>query len=63
MVEEFEWRPRQNVRSSEWFELRPQHNAPRLHNGQVRQTMYVRQFYALDLAQKLGLTEEAGVAA
>ena len=57
MVEEFEWRPRQGVKSSEWFELRPQHNAPRLHNGQVRQTMYVLQFRADDLAAKLGLTE------
>lgn len=25
------------------FALRPQHNAPRHHNGQVRQTLYVRQ--------------------
>lgn len=25
------------------FTLRPQHNAPRLHNGQVRQTLYIRQ--------------------
>lgn len=57
MVEEFEWRPRQGVRSSEWFEIRPQHNAPRLHNGQVRQTMYVLQFCADGLAAKLGLTE------
>lgn len=57
MVEEFEWRPRQGVKSSEWFEIRPQHNAPRLHNGQVRQTMYVLQFRADDLAAKLGLTE------
>ena len=56
MVPDFEWRPRAGVPSQEWFELRPQHNAPRLHNGQVRQTMYVRQFYANDLAEKLGLS-------
>ena len=51
----YEWRPRQGVRSSDWFDLRPQHNAPRLHNGQVRQTMYVRQFHAQELADRLGL--------
>lgn len=55
MVKEYEWRPRQGVESSAWFDLRPQHNAPRLHNGQVKQTMYVRQFHAQELAVKLGL--------
>lgn len=55
MVDEFEWRARQGTKTSDWFDLRPQHNAPRLHNGQVRQTLYVRQFYATDLAQMLGL--------
>ncbi|UOR02009.1 phage antirepressor KilAC domain-containing protein [Leucobacter allii] len=55
MVPEYEWRPRQGVPSAEWFDLRPQHNAPRLHNGQVKQTMYVLQYHAQDLAQKLGL--------
>ncbi|PMB98476.1 BRO family protein [Brevibacterium luteolum] len=57
MVDDFEWRPRAGVPSAEWFELRPQHNAPRLHNGQVRQTMYVRQFYAADLAARIGLQQ------
>ena len=57
MKEEHEWRPRQGVASSAWFELRPQHNAPRLHNGQVRQTMYVKQFYAFNLAAQLGLVD------
>lgn len=56
MVDDFEWRPRQGRATSEWFVLRPQHNAPRLHNGQVRQTLYVRQFYADALAEKLGLS-------
>ena len=55
MEKEYEWRPRQGVASADWFDLRPQHNAPRLHNGQVKQTMYVRQFHAQDLAAKLGL--------
>lgn len=52
----YEWRARQGKPSSDWFVLRPQHNAPRHHNNQVRQTLYVRQFYANDLARKLGLT-------
>ena len=55
MEKEYEWRPRQGVASAEWFDLRPQHNAPRLHNGQVKQTMYVRQFHAQELAIRLGL--------
>ena len=50
----YEWRPAAGP-AQEWFEVRPQHNAPRHHNGQVRTTMYVRQFYADQLAQKLGL--------
>ena len=59
MEDEYEWRPRQGVLSSEWFVLRPQHNAPRLHNGQVRQTLYVLQFHVQHLATKLGLTAPA----
>lgn len=55
MVEEFEWRARAGRPSYQWFELRPQHNAPRLHNGQVRQTLYVKTFHMIDLAKKLGL--------
>lgn len=50
------------ARFIEWFDLRPQHNAPRHHNGQVRQTLYVRQEAALQLGQKLGL-EPLGAAA
>lgn len=59
MVDDYEWRPRQGVLSSEWFVLRPQHNAPRLHNGQVRQTLYVLQFHVQHLAAKLGLASPA----
>lgn len=40
------------------FDLRPQHNAPRHHNGQVKQTLYVRQARALDLAAALGMTHQ-----
>lgn len=54
-VEEFEYRARAGLVSFAWFDLRPQHNAPRHHNGQVRQTLYVRQEHALDLGRKVGL--------
>lgn len=37
------------------FDLRPQHNAPRHHNGQVRTTLYVRQAQALELAARVGI--------
>lgn len=39
-----------------WFALRPQHTVPRHHNGQVRQTLYVRQQYALNIAVRCGLS-------
>lgn len=38
-----------------WFTLRPQHNVPRRHNGQVRQTLYIRQAHGVDLAKACGL--------
>lgn len=57
MEDVFEWRPRQGTRFAEWFVVRPQHNAPRHHNGQVRQTMYLLSFHSEDLAQKVGLNE------
>lgn len=57
MVDELEWRPRQGTRYVEWFKVLPQHNAPRHHNGQVRQTMYLFAFHSQDLAQKLGLVQ------
>lgn len=41
MVDEFEYRA--SSAHGEKFALRPQHNAPRHHNGQVRQTLYIRQ--------------------
>jgi len=41
----------------DWFDRRPQHNAPRHHNGQVRRTLYVRQAFSLDLGRRLGPRE------
>lgn len=38
-VEEFEWRAYAN--HADKFSMKPQHNAPRHHNGQVRQTLYI----------------------
>lgn len=55
-VEEFEYRARAGRVTFEWFDLRPQHAAPRHHNGQVRQTLYIRQQYSLQLGTKVGLT-------
>jgi phage regulator Rha-like protein len=53
IVEEYEHRA--YARYIDWFDLRPQHDAPRHHNGQVRQTLYVRQEFALALAEKVGV--------
>ena len=55
MVDEYEWRARADRASYSWFKLGPQHNAPRLHNGQVRQTLYVKTFHMHDLAKRLGI--------
>ena len=37
------------------FDLRAQHNAPRYHNGQVRQTLYVRAGWAITVAKNAGI--------
>lgn len=58
---EFEYRPYAAFR--ELFVVRGQHNAPRLHNGQIRQTTYVKAFYSLDLARRVGILNEVEVAA
>jgi phage antirepressor YoqD-like protein len=55
-VTEYEYRA--YAKYLDWFDLRPQHNAPRHHNGQVRQTLYVRQMFALQLAAKCGLSSQ-----
>jgi hypothetical protein len=52
-VSEYEYRPRAGWQA--YFDLRPQHNAPRHHNGQVRQTLYVRAATSVELALKVGL--------
>ena len=56
MEDVWEWRPAQGktARYADCFVLRPQHNAPRLHNGQVRQTVYVKQVAVGHLADALG---------
>ncbi len=61
-VEMFEHRPYAGRQSFGWFDLRPQHNAPRHHNGQVRQTLYVRQAYALDLGRAAGAVTPRAIA-
>jgi hypothetical protein len=57
-VPEFEHRARAGKQSFAWFDLRPQHTVARHHNGQVRQTLYVRQAYALDLGRAAGLVPQ-----
>lgn len=61
VVEEYEYRARAGRATTDWFELRPQHNAPRLHNGQVRQTLMVKVFYVDQLATKCGLSRTASL--
>lgn len=63
VVKEFEHRAYAGRQSFAWFDLRPQHNVNRHHNGQVRQTLYVRAGYALDLGKLLGLTGQAAAVA
>ncbi|MEV6555923.1 phage antirepressor KilAC domain-containing protein [Nocardia sp. NPDC051756] len=52
-VTEYEYRA--YAKFIDWFDPRPQHNAPRFHNGQVRTTLYVRQQFALQIAGRCGL--------
>lgn len=63
MVDEYEYRATAGRVTFEYFTLRPQHNAPRHHNGQVRQTLYVRQQYAIELAIRAGLVDRKGLRA
>jgi hypothetical protein len=55
VVKVYEYRAKRGRVTWNWFDLRPQNNAPRHHNGQVRQTLYVRQAHAIELARHLGL--------
>lgn len=56
MVDVYEWRA--YAEHADKFQLRSQHNAPRHHNGQVRQTLYVRAFALPKIAERLGVEPE-----
>ncbi|MEF3322278.1 BRO family protein [Gulosibacter sp. GYB002] len=56
MIDVYEWRA--YAEHADKFQLRPQHNAPRHHNGQVRQTLYVRAFALAKIAERLGVEPE-----
>ena len=43
------------------FDLRAQHNAPRYHNGQVRQTLYVRAGWAIAVAKNAGIEVDRSI--
>lgn len=53
-VNEYEYRQKPGA-TAHWFSLRAQHKAPRHHNGQVRQTLYVKAIHSVDLAKRVGL--------
>lgn len=55
VVEEFEHRARQGKPSYPFFTQLPHNKVSRYYNGQVRQTLYVRQAYAIELAKLCGL--------
>lgn len=57
MVDVHEWRAYAGRVTFEWFDLRPQLNVRRHHNNQLRHTLYVRSFRALELGRKVGLTQ------
>lgn len=57
IVDEYEYRP--YAEHADKFVMRAQHNAPRHHNGQVRQTLYVLAAALPRISKRLGL----GVAA
>lgn len=53
IIDRNEWRA--YAKHRDMFDLRAQHNAPRYHNGQVRQTLYIKTAHALDVAAQVGL--------
>lgn len=57
IVDVNEYRAYADKPSFGWFDLRPQGNIDRHHNGQMRHTLYVRQPFALELGRKVGLTQ------
>ncbi|WP_226351330.1 BRO family protein [Pseudonocardia sp. ICBG601] len=54
-VTEYEYRAYAG-RTAAWFELKPQYDVRRHHNGQLRHTLYVRHTHALSVAAACGLT-------
>lgn len=58
VVDRNEYRPYSDYRNL--FDLRPQHNAPRYHNGQVRQTLYVKASGSFLLANAMKLPGTPG---
>lgn len=56
VVDLHEWRAYAEHKGK--FQLRPQHNAPRYHNGQVKQTLYVKTSVLPVIADRLGLDDE-----
>ncbi|MCJ7859229.1 antA/AntB antirepressor family protein [Corynebacterium kalidii] len=58
VVDRNEYRPYSDYRNL--FDLRPQHNAPRYHNGQVRQTLYVKAAASFLLANAMKLPGTPG---
>lgn len=58
VVDRNEYRPYSVYRNL--FDLRPQHNAPRYHNGQVRQTLYVKASGSFMLASAMKLPGTPG---
>lgn len=51
-----EWEYRNSADHKAKFRLFPQHNAPRHHNNQYRQTLYVTPYGAQQIAKLLGVT-------
>lgn len=43
------------------FDIRAQHNVPRYHNGQVRQTLYVRAGWAITVAKNAGIQVDQSI--
>lgn len=61
LVDEYEYRARDGRVTYDWFTLRGQHKVKRHHNGQLRQTLYVRGDKALELAKKVGVATKQTV--
>ena len=62
-VAECEYRSYAGKPAYTWFALKEQRNAPRRHNGQARNTLYVKAMHAVDLARLTGLLPNIEVVA